>query len=77
MVAVILSSDAWSDTDQGSVSNWFFEDGATVREGDLICELMLAKAAVEIQAPAGGRLEIVAPTDTIVTKGTTLAHIHQ
>jgi pyruvate/2-oxoglutarate dehydrogenase complex dihydrolipoamide acyltransferase (E2) component len=77
MVPVILFEDAWSDTDEGSVSNWFFDDGASVREGDLICEVMLAKTAVEIQAPAGGRLEILAATDTIVTKGTTLANIHR
>ena len=76
MVPVKLFDDSWSDTDEGSVSNWFFDDGATVRKGDLICEVMLAKAAVEIEAPADGRLEIVAATDTVVTKGTTLANIH-
>lgn len=76
MVPVILFEDAWDSTDEGSVSNWFFEDGATVAKGDQICEVMVAKAVVEVVAPASGRLKILVAPEIAVAKGITLAEIH-
>jgi pyruvate/2-oxoglutarate dehydrogenase complex dihydrolipoamide acyltransferase (E2) component len=76
MTPIILFEHAWDSTDEGSISNWFFDDGAAVAEGDLICEVMVAKAVVEVLAPASGRLKILVGTDTVVAKGTTLAEIH-
>jgi len=76
MTPIVLFENAWDSSDEGSVSNWFFDDGATVAAGDLICEVMVAKAVVEVLAPAAGRLRILVPTETVVAKGTTLAEIH-
>lgn len=75
MTPVILFENAWEGDDEAALTNWFFDDGAAVAEGDLIAEVMVSKAAVEIRAPVGGRLKILVATDTVVAKGDTLAEI--
>ena len=75
MTPVILFENAWEGDDEAALTNWFFDDGAAVAEGDLIAEVMVSKAAVEIRAPVAGRLKILVATDTVVAKGDTLAEI--
>jgi pyruvate/2-oxoglutarate dehydrogenase complex dihydrolipoamide acyltransferase (E2) component len=75
MTPVILFEDAWEGDEEAALTNWFFDDGATVTEGALIAEVMVAKAAYEVHAPASGRLKILAPIDAVVRKGTVLAEI--
>lgn len=75
MKLVTVPEDLWMGGESGSVANWFFEDGATVRHDDLLCEVMYEKATNEIRAPAPGLLRIRAPTESIVYKGDTLAVI--
>ena len=72
MTPVILFENAWEGDDEAALTNWFFDDGAAVAEGDLIAEVMVSKAAVEIRAPVGG---IRVPIDAVVAKGDTLAEI--
>ena len=75
MTPVILFENAWEGDDEAALTNWFFDDGAAVAEGDLIAEVMVSKAAIEIRAPVGGRLTIRVPIDAVVAKGDTLAEI--
>lgn len=75
MTPVIAFDAAWEDTDEAAVTNWFFDDGAIVEEGDLVAEVMLAKAAIEVRAPASGQLRILVPVDAVVPKGAKLAEI--
>ena len=63
------------EIEEGSVGNWYFDDGARVRVDDLICEVMVEKATNEVRATAAGILRIRAPTGTVVHKGETLAVI--
>jgi pyruvate/2-oxoglutarate dehydrogenase complex dihydrolipoamide acyltransferase (E2) component len=41
---------------EGTLAEWMFEDGAEVKEGDVIYTLETDKTAHEIEAPASGRL---------------------
>lgn len=50
-----------------SIISWLYADGASVKEGDLICEIMAEKTNVEIDAPASGTLQILKVADEIVT----------
>ncbi len=75
MTPIVLFEEAWEGTDEATVTNWFFEEGASVTEGDLIAEVMVVKAAVEVRAPASGRLTIAVPVDAVVSKGTKLGEL--
>nr|WP_313956176.1 biotin/lipoyl-containing protein [Mesorhizobium amorphae] len=44
------------DMATGQISRWFFEEGASVKQGDVLFEIETDKAAMEIDAPASGTL---------------------
>lgn len=75
-VEVMVPTDQWSDDAEAVVTLWFASEGATVREGALIAEIMVGKAQLEIRAPADGMLEIVVPIDGICRKGDIIARIN-
>lgn len=78
MVDVVVEQDAWDDddSDEAVIGVWIYKDGATVKKGDVICEMMVVKAQMDIVATADGTLEIVAQTDALVKKGDVLCRIH-
>lgn len=66
----------WQGEDVVVLSQWFFDDGDMVAQGDVICELMQEKTVLEVDAPVTGRLSILAPTlDAEIQPGTILARI--
>lgn len=69
MVDVIIPADLWEDDSQAVVTAWLSDEGAQVNSGDLIAEIMVAKAQYEITAPAAGTLRILKQIDDIVSKG--------
>jgi pyruvate/2-oxoglutarate dehydrogenase complex dihydrolipoamide acyltransferase (E2) component len=72
---LVMAGDLSGADGQASVGNWFFDDQAIVRAGDLLCEVMVDKVILEVRSPAAGRLRIQAPTETLVTPETVLAQI--
>lgn len=44
------------DMATGQISRWYVEEGATVKQGDMLFEIETDKAAMEIDAPASGIL---------------------
>ncbi|WP_302081974.1 lipoyl domain-containing protein [Salinibaculum rarum] len=74
-VAVTLAE--WpddADSDEGVVVNWFTREGASVDEGDSLCEVQVEKVSVDVLAPADGTLaEIVCDEDDEFERGDTLA----
>lgn len=67
--------DAWDGDNEAAVTQWFFNNGAQVKQGALLAEIMLDKATIEISAIADGTLTIVAPIETVVQRGDLLATI--
>lgn len=63
-------------TEETVLTEWLAEDGATVVAGAPLAELMVDKVTVEIEAPAGGRLEVRTPAGAPVGLGTLIARIH-
>jgi pyruvate/2-oxoglutarate dehydrogenase complex dihydrolipoamide acyltransferase (E2) component len=61
---------------EGVLSRWLVEDGATVEEGQPLYELESDKSLQEVEAPASGRLKIlVTATGETYPVGTVLGEI--
>lgn len=73
---VKVPQDLWRDDSMEAViTNWLAGDGASVRKGALIAEIMVEKSQFEITAPADGVLTIVKQVDDIVRKGDVIGKI--
>lgn len=72
---VLIPSDLWDGDEECVITAWLASDGATVREGALIAEIMTAKVQYEITAPASGALSILKPQDAVVPKGDVIGRI--
>jgi len=73
--AIILGQDMWDSDDDGVVTTWLYSDGALVKEGDVIAEVMVEKVEMEVVAPASGTLRISAKAEDVVSKGGSIGHI--
>jgi pyruvate/2-oxoglutarate dehydrogenase complex dihydrolipoamide acyltransferase (E2) component len=60
---------------EGTVSQWFAEDGAAVQAGAPLYALETGKAVQEVEAPVSGKLKIVAQVGEVYPVGTLLAVI--
>lgn len=73
---VIIPADLWDEDDKtGSIVLWLYADGATVKQGDLIAEVLVEKVTLELEAPASGKLKILVEPEVVVNKGDTVAVI--
>ena len=74
-VAVTLAE--WpddADSDEGVVVNWFVHEGASLEDGETLCEVQVEKVSIDVLAPTGGTLtEIVCGEDDEFERGDTLA----
>ena len=61
--------------EQGKLLEWLVQDGTAVVEGAPICTLEADKSVQEIEAPASGRLRIIASADETYAVGTLLGEI--
>lgn len=76
MTELRVSQDLWDEDDKtGSIVVWLYQDGATVKEGDTVAELMVEKATFEIDAPASGTLRILVEPEVSLEKGALIATI--
>jgi pyruvate/2-oxoglutarate dehydrogenase complex dihydrolipoamide acyltransferase (E2) component len=73
---VIIPADLWEEDDKtGSIVLWLYKDGASVKEGDLIAEVLVEKVTLELVAPATGTLRIRVEPEVVVNKGDEVAVI--
>lgn len=73
---LIVPPDLWAEDDRtGSVLLWLRPDGATVRAGEVIAEVLIEKVTLELQAPASGRLHIMVLPEAVVHKGDVIGMI--
>jgi pyruvate/2-oxoglutarate dehydrogenase complex dihydrolipoamide acyltransferase (E2) component len=65
-----IPNDLWEDNGlTGSISVWLYEDGASIRAGDILAEVMVEKATYELIAPASGVLRIKVAPEVVIDKG--------
>ncbi len=73
---VIIPTDMWAEDDKtGSIVIWLYKDGAQVREGDIIAEVLVEKVTLELEAPTSGTLRIKVEPEVVVNKGDLVAVI--
>ena len=72
MVAVDLLGE---DDTEGALTVWLVENGDRVSKGDVLCEVMVEKAAIEIVSPAEGRITLLLQPESAVKKGDVIARI--
>lgn len=60
---------------RGVITAWVKQDGQTVNEGDILCELETDKTTLEVPAPAAGVLQIQVEEETEVEIGQVLGVI--
>ena len=75
MTDITVPEDLWDTDDEGVIFSWVYADGAVVEQGKLVAELTVEKAQLELNAPASGRLKILAPAETVVRKGAVIGRI--
>lgn len=74
--SVIIPADLWDEDDRtGATLHWLALDGAPVRTGDIIAEILVEKVTLELVAPADGTLRIAVQPDTVVNRGDRVAAI--
>jgi pyruvate dehydrogenase E2 component (dihydrolipoamide acetyltransferase) len=74
MIAVTLPQLSIS-MEEGKVLRWLVEDGDTVEAGQPIVEIETDKATVEVEAPAEGRVRILAAEGAMLAVEATIAEI--
>lgn len=69
-MSIEITVPVWteSEADEGFIANWFVSDGATVREGEVLGELMVEKSTIEITAPQDGTIQNIRLHRTDVVK---------
>ncbi len=72
---IVVPSDLWEEDEEAVVTEWYFDDGASVETGALVAEIMCAKVQYEIHAPAAGTLRIKEEADAVIAKGTVLGSV--
>lgn len=72
---ITISDDLWDGDDEGVVTTWLYADGATVKEGDIVAEIMVEKVEMEILAPVAGKLKIEAKAEAVIAKGSVIGEI--
>lgn len=60
---------------EGTIAQWLVADGAAVEQGAPLYEIESDKSVQEIEAPASGRLKILAQPGTALPVGTVLGII--
>ena len=67
--------DLWDLERSGSIVLWLYPDGAAVKAGELIAELLVEKTTVELEAPATGTLRIKVQPEVEIDRGDLVAVI--
>jgi len=62
---------------EGILTRWLFDDGASVTAGQPLYELESDKSLQEIEAPASGKLRIIAAIGVSYEVGALLGEIHE
>ena len=75
MTTQVLMPKLGFSMEEGKLVSWLVADGGEVREGAALYELESDKAVQEVEAPASGRLRIIAQSDAVYAVGTILAEL--
>ncbi|MBF6593227.1 MAG: lipoyl domain-containing protein [Thermaceae bacterium] len=75
---VVKIPDVWGNNKDvdGTIINWFYDEGARVSQGTVIAEGMVEKVTFEVTAPVAGTLsKILSKVDEPIRVGSRVAEI--
>jgi pyruvate/2-oxoglutarate dehydrogenase complex dihydrolipoamide acyltransferase (E2) component len=75
MAVEILLPKIGFSMNEGQIAEWLAADGSEVKEGDPLFSLEADKSTNEVEAPATGKLRIVAAVGETYEVGTVLGYI--
>ncbi|MHC8320439.1 biotin/lipoyl-containing protein [Pseudomonas sp. GB2N2] len=75
MTTQVLMPKLGFSMNEGTISEWLIDDGATVTEGQALYSLESDKSVQEIEAPVSGTLKIFAQEGEVYEVGAVLAEI--
>ena len=75
MTTQVLMPKIGFSMEEGTLAEWLLGDGAEVKEGQALYSLESEKSIQEIEAPASGKLKIIATPGTTYKVGDVLAEI--
>jgi 2-oxoglutarate dehydrogenase E2 component (dihydrolipoamide succinyltransferase) len=75
MTDIIITSEHLSGADEGSIVTWLFKNGTPVKEGEVVCEVMVEKTQLDVLAPASGALWIKISEEEVFTTGSVIGKI--
>jgi pyruvate/2-oxoglutarate dehydrogenase complex dihydrolipoamide acyltransferase (E2) component len=75
MTTQVLMPKLGFSMEEGTLAEWLLSDGADVKEGQALYSLESEKSVQEIEAPASGKLKIMATPGTTYKVGDVLAEI--
>lgn len=77
MLAIRLADEMWKDVEPGTealLDKWLVKEGDTVSPGQPVANVVLVKTALEVSAPAGGRVaKILVQAEQTFARGSDLA----
>lgn len=74
-VEVRIPKDLWEEDEEGVITTWLTDDGATVGKGGVVATVMVKKVEFDIHAPAGGKLTMLRKADDVIRKGDVIGRI--
>ncbi len=74
-VEIGIPEDLWEEDEEGVITTWLTDDGATIDKGDVIATVMVKKVQFDIHAPADGKLVMLKKADDIIRKGDVIGRI--
>jgi hypothetical protein len=77
MVEIVAGEAFWASAmlPEGIVERWFVPDAAAVAEGQAVVEVRIEDALHVLQAPAAGKLTILADVNDLFEPGCVLARV--
>ena len=75
MAVEILLPKIGFSMNEGQVAEWLAKDGEEIKEGQPLYSLEADKSTTEVEAPASGKLRIVAQIGETYEVGTVLGYI--
>lgn len=75
MTDILIPVGLWSEGDSAVIGSWLYTDGDSVREGNIIAEIMVEKTGHELLAPATGTLRIAVPEEQELVPGQVVGRI--
>lgn len=75
-IDITVPLDLWEGEDKsGSIVLWLYQDGAQVKQGEIICDILVEKATIEFEAPASGTLRIGMQPEVAFSRGDVIGQI--